>query len=81
MDVAEAISRVQSALENLGTDCAMEEVAGLCPDLTWNQVFLAIDHLSRSGKIRMTLIQGRNYAVQAIPTPNPLGRAVSHVSS
>ncbi len=72
MDVAEAISRVQSALENLGTDCPMEEVAGLCPELTWNQVFLAVDHLSRTGKVRMTLAQGRSYMVQALHTADPV---------
>jgi hypothetical protein len=31
--------------------CDLEEVTHRCPNLTWNQVFLAVDHLSRSGKI------------------------------
>ncbi len=31
--------------------CDLEEVTHQCPHLTWNQVFLAVDHLSRSGKI------------------------------
>lgn len=34
--------------------CDMEEVARQCTDLTWNQVFLAIDRLSRNGKIKLT---------------------------
>ncbi|HXF91442.1 MAG TPA: hypothetical protein VNK46_01700 [Nitrospiraceae bacterium] len=33
-------------------DCLLEEVVLQCPDLTWNQVFLTVDHLSRSGEVR-----------------------------
>lgn len=59
------IVRVHRALEQLGTDCSMEEVANLCPELTWNQAFLAIDYLSRAGQIRVTLDGNRTYRVQA----------------
>jgi hypothetical protein len=67
MVVLDIISRVQHALEDFGTDCAMEEVAGLCPELTWNQVFLAIDYLSRTGQVQVTLDSGRTYRVAAQP--------------
>ncbi len=60
-----SIDRVQSALEGLGSDCPMEEVVGLCPELTWNQVFLAIDYLSRTGQVSVTIDPGRTYRVQA----------------
>ena len=33
--------------------CDMEEIARQRPDLTWNQVFLAVDRLSRRGEIRL----------------------------
>lgn len=66
MVVSAIIDRVQGALENLGTECAMEEVVGLCPELTWNQVFLAIDYLSRTGQVRVLLDPGRTYRVQAL---------------
>lgn len=46
--------RVHRALEQLGTECSMAEVVTLCPELTWNQVFLAIDDLSRAGQVRVT---------------------------
>ncbi len=59
------VDRVREALENLGTDCPMEEVVGLCPELTWNQVFLAIDYLSRSGEVRVTLDPANGYSVLA----------------
>jgi hypothetical protein len=66
--VSATMARVYEALEQLGTDCAMEEVVGLCPELTWNQVFLAIDYLSRTGQVRVTLDSGRTYRVQASRT-------------
>lgn len=65
MVMSAIITRVHKALEQLGTDCAMEEVVGLCPDLTWNQVFLAIDYLSRTGQVRITRDIGRTYRVRA----------------
>ena len=66
MAVLAIIDRVQAELENLGADCPIEEVPGLCPDLTWNQVFLAIDYLSRTGQVRVTLDPARTYRVQAL---------------
>jgi hypothetical protein len=65
MVVSAMISRVYDALEQLGTDCPMEEVVGLCPELTWNQVFLAIDYLSRTGEVRVTLDSQGIYRVKA----------------
>lgn len=65
MEFAATIARVHRALEQLDTDCAMEDVVTLCPGLTWNQAFLAIDSLSRAGQIRVTLADGRTYKVQA----------------
>lgn len=58
-------THVHEALEQLGTDCALEDVAALCPELTWNQVFLAIDYLSRTGQVRVTLEPDRTYRVRA----------------
>jgi hypothetical protein len=31
--------------------CDLEAITRYCPDLTWNQVFLAVDGLSRSGEL------------------------------
>jgi hypothetical protein len=69
MGITAIFDRVQGALENLGAECPMEEVVGLCPELTWNQVFLAIDYLSRTGIIRVTLDPGRTYRVQVLHAP------------
>jgi hypothetical protein len=46
--------------------CDLEEVMRQCPDLTWNQVFLAVDRLSRSGEIRLVL-RGRGMYTVALP--------------
>ena len=59
------IDQVRDRLEQLGTVCPLEEVMDLCPELTWNQVFLAIDYLSRTGQVRVTMDVGRTYTVQA----------------
>ena len=31
--------------------CDLEDITRCCPNLTWNQVFLAIDGLSRRGEL------------------------------
>jgi len=33
--------------------CDMEDLVKGCPSYTWNQVFLAVDHLSRTGELRL----------------------------
>jgi hypothetical protein len=69
MRVETMIQQVYQALEQRGTDCPLEEVGALCPHLTWNEVFLAIDYLSRNGQVRMTADYGRTYRVEAIHAP------------
>jgi uncharacterized protein (DUF433 family) len=61
---AAIIVRVHCALEQLGTDCSIEEVANLCPELTRNQVIRAIDYLDRAGEIRVTRDGNGTYRVQ-----------------
>ena len=36
-----------------GQVCDMEELVKGCPSYTWNQVFLAVDRLSRTGELRL----------------------------
>ncbi len=64
MQVSAIIDRVYGALEQFGTTCSMEEVVGLCPDLTWNQVYLAIDYLDKTGKVTVTMDPDRTYTVR-----------------
>jgi hypothetical protein len=59
------IDQVLTALQQQATRCPMEEVSRLCPDLTDDQVFLAIDYLTRSGQVCLTRDINRTYWVQA----------------
>jgi hypothetical protein len=43
--------------------CDLEEVTRQCTNLTWNQVFLAVDHLSRSGEIMLVPMSRGMYAL------------------
>lgn len=79
MAISAMIERVHRALTQLGTDCAMEEVVGLCPELTWNQVFLAVDYLSRTGQVRITADANRTYRVEAYRPERPRAHHVSTV--
>ncbi|MFO0698551.1 MAG: hypothetical protein U0236_04930 [Nitrospira sp.] len=42
----------------------VDDVVFQCPDLTWNQVFLAIDRLSRDGALTVTPKGQGHYSVQ-----------------
>ena len=41
----------------------MEELAALCHSFTWNQIFLEVDRLSRTGEVRLLPRGGGVYAV------------------
>lgn len=41
----------------------LEELLDRCPDATWNQVFAVVDHLSRTGDIRLTPLGMGKYHV------------------
>lgn len=69
MTVLAIVTRVHDALEQLGRECPLEEVTALCPELTWNQVFLAVDYLSRMGQVRVTLDSMNTYSAKAFPQP------------
>lgn len=43
--------------------CDLEEVVRQCPNLTWNQVFLVVDHLSRTGQIKLVPAKGGSYTL------------------
>lgn len=59
------IQHVLAALQQQAACCLLDEVARFCPELTDNQVFLAIDYLSRSGQVCLTRGADRTYWVKA----------------
>ena len=46
--------------------CELEDLARCCPNLTWNQVFLAVDHLSRTGEVRLVHLREGGYIVSPL---------------
>lgn len=79
MAVEGMIQEVHDALDKFGAACPMEETVGLCPNLTWNQVFLAIDYLSRTGQVRVIQDQARTYRVQVLH-PTVSAKSISATS-
>lgn len=57
------IKEVLTALQQEGTRCRLEAVEGFCPDLTRDQVYLAIDYLTRAGLVCLTLDISGTYSV------------------
>lgn len=48
----------------------IEEVVLECPDLTWNQVFCALDRLYRMGHVRLTAKGQGRYSIAHPRTGN-----------
>ncbi len=71
--VADRIIEVVS--QNPG--CLIEELVLACPELTWNQVFFQVDHLSRAGRLILTRRGAGVYALQIPDAAGPVaaGRA------
>ncbi len=58
--VFHALSRTpECQLEDL-----LEELVSNCDDLTWNQVFLEIDRLNRTGQVLLTLNGPGRYRIR-----------------
>ena len=49
-----------------------EQILEYCLDLTWNQVFAVVDHLSRTGDIRLTAKGSGRYHVDLQAANHPL---------
>jgi len=43
--------------------CDLDTLAESLPELTWNQVFLEVDRLSRKGEILVTFATGGRYMI------------------
>ena len=43
--------------------CNLEEIVRECPGLTWNQIFLEIDRLSREGNVILNVLEPGHYHV------------------
>ena len=45
----------------------LDQLAGALPQPNWSQVFLAIDRLSRAGRIRLSITAGKDYHMSLNP--------------
>ncbi|MEP6957357.1 MAG: hypothetical protein ABI980_01380 [Nitrospirota bacterium] len=61
-----AEDRVIGLIRHAGT-CDLEDIARQCTNLTWNQVFLIVDRLSRTGQVRLVPSKGRSYTLTLLP--------------
>jgi len=58
--------------------CQLDDLVLSVPELTWNQVFLEVDRLSRTGQVRVTALGKGTYTIwlpnkeKRTRTPNPL---------
>lgn len=50
--------------------CLLEELVLACPDLSWNQVFVEVDRLSRRGELVLAL---RGPGLYTVHLPEPAG--------
>jgi len=47
--------------------CLLEELAIDCPELTWNQVFLTVDQLTRTGELLLARKGPGVYVIRVAP--------------
>jgi len=55
--------------------CTLEDIVFACPDLTWNQVFIAIDRLSRAGAL---MLKPKGRGVYTLHLSNKAVHAARH---
>ena len=58
--------------------CQLDELVLSVPDLTWNQVFLEVDRLSRTGQVRVTALRKGTYAIK-LPNKETSTRFPNHL--
>jgi hypothetical protein len=59
--------------------CELDELVLRVPELTWNQVFLEVDRLSRTGQVWVTAMGEGTYAIK-LPKKEKRTRIPSHLS-
>jgi hypothetical protein len=58
-----AIARTVLEVVFRSPGCDLEELVLECPELTWNQIFLEVDRLSREGCVILNLLRPGHYSV------------------
>jgi hypothetical protein len=72
-DASQIESVILHELKRLGA-CTFDELVRALPDYSWNQVFMAVDQLSRDGRLLLTR-QGRfDYLISIGPPRTAIPR-------
>ncbi|WP_447974733.1 hypothetical protein [Nitrospira sp. Kam-Ns4a] len=61
---------IEAVSQNPG--CLIEELVLACPELTWNQVFFQVDHLSRTGRLILARRAAGVYTLQIPDAGGPV---------
>ena len=59
---ATVVDRIMEAVRR-APGCQLDDLVLSLPGLTWNQVFLEVDRMSRTGQVRVTSMGEGNYTV------------------
>jgi hypothetical protein len=57
--------------------CQLDDLVLSVPELTWNQVFLEVDRLSRTGQVRVTALGKGTYTIW-LPNKEKKTRTPNH---
>ena len=58
--------------------CQLDDLVLSVPELTWNQVFLEVDRLSRTGQVRVTALGKGTYTIW-LPNKEKKTRTPNHL--
>jgi hypothetical protein len=59
--------------------CQLDDLVLRVPELSWNQVFLEVDRLSRTGQVRVTALGKGTYTIW-LPNKEKRTRTPNHLS-
>jgi hypothetical protein len=76
MATARDLNTILLEMVEQSPDCDVDELATHCPQATWNQVFLTLDNLSRSGQVTLRQQGPGRYKVGPAPQ-GPAGGRIS----
>jgi len=77
MATARDLNAILLEMVERNPDCDVDELAVHCPQATWNQVFLTLDNLSRSGKVSLRQQGSGRYKVELAPQRQARSRVLS----
>ena len=63
----EVTHRILKTLE-ANPQCDLDKLVQLCSELSWSEVFLGIDRLSRTGRVRLSRQSIGNYIISLPPS-------------